>query len=342
VVGKPPVANPDAYSLSAGTTLTVNAARGVLANDTDAENDRLTAALQSGPAHGTLTLNADGSFEYVPNNGYIGPDSFTYVARDQDGSSNPTTVTLTVSPRQPPVASNATYVLPDTTPLTMSAANGLLRFVTDAENDALTAVVQALPSHGTLTLNTDGSFTYVPTATNWAGDSFTYTARDQDGLSNVATVTFRLARPHPGGGGTGSGSLSVPSAPAAVMAVPLTSTTALPLTDVTAQLAISLGGLTFDPTTKHDEQTVTLKNTSASPIVGPLALVLDNLSSNAKLVNQTGITTKRGPAGSPYLDVALVSNVLDAGQSVTVVLEFDSPTAALTYKARVLAGTGQR
>jgi hypothetical protein len=114
------------------------------------------------------------------------------------------------------------------------------------------------------------------------------------------------------------------------------------LTDVTAQLAISLGSLTLNPTTKHYVQTVTLKNTSASPITGPLSLALDNLSSNVKLVNQTGVTTKQGPVGSPYLDVALTGNVLAAGQSVTVVLEFDSPTAAITYKARVLAGTGQR
>jgi hypothetical protein len=121
-----------------------------------------------------------------------------------------------------------------------------------------------------------------------------------------------------------------------------TSAIATALTDVTAQLAISLGSLTLNPTTKHYTQTVTLKNTGPTPITGPLSLVLDNLSSNAKLVNQTGVTTKQGPAGSPYLDVDLAGNVLDAGQSVTVVLEFDSPTAAITYQARVLAGTGQR
>jgi hypothetical protein len=238
----------------------------------------------------------------------------------------------------------ATYVLVDaTTPLTVSASNGLLNQVTDAENDALTVVAQTPPSHGTLTLNTDGSFTYVPTTITWPGDSFTYAARDQDGLSNIATVTLLLPRPHKDpGGGKSSGSLSIRSAPAASMAAPATSATALPPTDLTAWLAISLGSLTFDPTTKHYEQTVTLKNTSASPIVGPLSLVLDNLSSKAKLVNQKGVTTKQGPAGSPYLDVDLFSNVLDAGQSVTAVLEFDSLTAAITYKARVLAGTGQR
>src|SRR5262249_58492938 len=54
------------------------AAPGLLANDSDVENDPLTAALVSGPAHGTLTLNADGSFVYSANANYNGPDSFTY------------------------------------------------------------------------------------------------------------------------------------------------------------------------------------------------------------------------------------------------------------------------
>jgi VCBS repeat-containing protein len=352
VVGKPPVANSDAYSLAARTSLTVNAAQGVLANDTDAEGDPLTAVLQSGPAHGTLTINKDGSFLYMPNNNYFGTDSFTYVAKDQDGGSNPATVTLTVKGPQPPVAFNGIYFMAGDTPFTANAANGVMHFVTDAENDPLTAVVQTQPSHGTLTLKTDGSFTYVPAA-GWAGDSFTYAARDQDGLSNVATITLRKPPlPPPGAGGGGSGPPSVPSSPAVATAAPVTRAAAaaqptvaavagLP-TDVTAQLAISLSSLTFDPTSKHYEQAVTLKNTSASPIVGPLSLVLDNLSSNARLVNQTGVTAKQGPVGSPDLDVPLSGDLLGVAQTVTVVLEFDSPTAAITYKARTLAGRGQR
>jgi VCBS repeat-containing protein len=201
--GKPPVANPDAYSLLGHTPLTVNAAQGVLANDTDAENDPLTAVLQSGPAHGSLTLNADGSFLYVPNNGFVGQDSFTYVAKDQDGSSNPATVTLTVNPPKPPVVANQIYYVVGAATLTVKAP-GVLLGATDAENDPLTAVVQAPPSHGTLSLNPDGSFTYAPNAAAWSGvqsgatgDSFTFAARDQDGVSNVATVTLVAARNRP-------------------------------------------------------------------------------------------------------------------------------------------------
>ena len=73
---------------------------GVLANDTDPDlGDRLTAALVTGPAHGALTLNPDGTFTYTPTANFIGTDTFTYVANDSFlKSSNVATVTITVSP----------------------------------------------------------------------------------------------------------------------------------------------------------------------------------------------------------------------------------------------------
>jgi VCBS repeat-containing protein len=79
-------------------TLVVDAAQGVLANDTDINRDTLTAVLQDGPAHGTLVLAPDGSFTYTPVANYHGSDSFSYVARDAFGGVSPVaTVQLTVS-----------------------------------------------------------------------------------------------------------------------------------------------------------------------------------------------------------------------------------------------------
>src|SRR6185312_14330587 len=70
----------------------------VLANDTDADaGSRLTAALVAQPAHGTVTLNADGSFSYTPAANYAGTDSFTYKASDGTADSNVATVAITVS-----------------------------------------------------------------------------------------------------------------------------------------------------------------------------------------------------------------------------------------------------
>ena len=76
-----PVAADDGYTVAEDAVLTI-AAPGVLGNDTDADGDTLTAQLVSGPADGTLTLNANGSFTYTPDADANGPDSFTYRAAD--------------------------------------------------------------------------------------------------------------------------------------------------------------------------------------------------------------------------------------------------------------------
>jgi VCBS repeat-containing protein len=87
VANTSPVANNDSYSTNEDVPLSI-AAPGVLGNDTDAEHNPLTAVLVSGPAHGTLTLNANGSFTYTPAANYNGSDSFTYKANDGTANSN--------------------------------------------------------------------------------------------------------------------------------------------------------------------------------------------------------------------------------------------------------------
>ena len=73
---------PVAQNDTAAATEDTPAVGNVLANDTDVDGDALSAVLVSGPAHGSLTLNADGSFTYTPAANYNGPDSFTYKAND--------------------------------------------------------------------------------------------------------------------------------------------------------------------------------------------------------------------------------------------------------------------
>jgi hypothetical protein len=89
-----PVAADDAYSVAAGTKL--NASPGVLSNDSDPDGDALTAAVATSPAHGAVAFEGDGSFTYMPNAGYAGPDSFTYTATDGRLKST-ATVSITVA-----------------------------------------------------------------------------------------------------------------------------------------------------------------------------------------------------------------------------------------------------
>src|SRR5207244_281111 len=118
-----PVANNDSFSASKNSTLTIPGL-GVLYNDTDANRDPLTAVLVSGPSHGTLTLNANGSFSYTPTTGYTGADSFTYKANDGQLDSNVATVSLAINDRAP-VATNDSYSTNENTQLT-AAPPGVL------------------------------------------------------------------------------------------------------------------------------------------------------------------------------------------------------------------------
>jgi VCBS repeat-containing protein len=188
----PPVAVPDSYATAQDTTLTL-AAPGVLANDTDANGDTLTAIKVTDPTSGTLTLNANGSFVYVPTAGFQGVDSFTYKANDGAADSNVTTVTLTVHGiNHPPVAVADAYVTAEDTTLIVTAALGVLANDTDADGDLLKAVKVTGPAHGALTLNANGSFIYRPTALYRGGDSFTYKANDGAADSNVVAVTITV------------------------------------------------------------------------------------------------------------------------------------------------------
>jgi hypothetical protein len=90
-----PVANPDAYSGYAGTTLVV-AAPGVLVNDTDADADPLVTQ-QVGGVTGSLNLNSDGGFQYTPGGGFAGTATFNYRVWDGVAWSGTTTVSLTIS-----------------------------------------------------------------------------------------------------------------------------------------------------------------------------------------------------------------------------------------------------
>ncbi len=92
----PPVAVNDGYTVLANRSLTVDAAEGVLANDSDPEGDPLTALFITSPTQGELSSSASGAFTYTPNRKFVGADSFTYRAQARSLQSNVATVTITV------------------------------------------------------------------------------------------------------------------------------------------------------------------------------------------------------------------------------------------------------
>jgi hypothetical protein len=97
---EPPTAVNNSYSTTEDTPLT-EPTPGVLGNDSDPDNDQLSASLVSGASNGSVFLNADGSFSYTPNAGFVGTDSFVYEASDGNGGTDQATVTITVTPGGP-------------------------------------------------------------------------------------------------------------------------------------------------------------------------------------------------------------------------------------------------
>jgi large repetitive protein len=194
IANSAPTAVADSYSTNEDTVLIVPAP-GVLANDTDPDSgDTLTAVLVSGPSHAASgALNADGSFSYTPAANYNGSDSFSYKVRDSHGAeSAPVTVSITINPvNDAPTAVADSYSTNEDTALIVPAP-GFLGNDSDVDGDALTAVVVSGPSHGTLTFNSNGSYSYTPASNYNGGDSFTYKANDGTANSNVATVSITI------------------------------------------------------------------------------------------------------------------------------------------------------
>jgi len=180
-----PSAANDAYSVNEDTTLTTPAP-GVLANDTDAENNALTAQPQTSPAHAaSFALNANGSFSYTPNANFNGTDSFTYTASDGSLSSNAATVTITVNPvNDAPVANGGSISTDEDTASSPFTLTG-----TDADNDALTFEIVTAPVKGTYNATTG---IYTPNANANGSDSFTFIAKDASSQSSAATVSITI------------------------------------------------------------------------------------------------------------------------------------------------------
>jgi VCBS repeat-containing protein len=197
-VNDAPRAEGDSYTLLEDGGLTI-ALPGVLGNDGDVDGDALTAMLVRGPANGTLTLNADGSFTYTPNADFFGNDSFVYAASDGTLASQ-ATVSLRVNGTDDAVlATGETYAAVENQTLKAFANRSLLR--NDSAPDGGLATIAGTfqtEQGGAIEIRADGTFTYRP-APNFSGtDRATYTVRDADGDTATAVAVFEVEdRPNP-------------------------------------------------------------------------------------------------------------------------------------------------
>lgn len=189
-----PVAADDAYIVDEDTALLILSG-GVLGNDADADGDALSAILVTGPAHGTLTLSADGSFSYAPDENFNGGDSFTYRANDGAADSNEATVTIAIAAVNdlPVTAADFNAAADDG----VAATGNLLANDTDVDGDALSVGIGPVSLiYGELNLEADGSYSYLVTDQSLGvgderTDSFTYAAFDGS-TTSPGQITFHV------------------------------------------------------------------------------------------------------------------------------------------------------
>ena len=181
-----PVAVNDTASAASDTTVSID----VLQNDSDADGDTLTVTNLTQPSNGEAKLKSDNTVEYRSNKDFTGTDTFTYRANDGTADSNVATVTITVSDgNTAPVAVNDTATTAPDVAVTIS----VLGNDSDTKGDTLSVTNLTQPSNGTAAVNGDNTVLYTPGSGFTGVVTFTYTANDGRGDSNVATVTVTVS-----------------------------------------------------------------------------------------------------------------------------------------------------
>jgi len=188
-VNDPPEAVDDTYFVNQDTVLAASEWSGVLRNDVDIDGDTLTAAKETDPAHGALTMASDGSFVYTPTTGYYGYDTFTY--RADDGIAH-ATATVSITINGAPTAEDISVATLEDTSITI---NVVPQHVSDPDPDG--GIMGLLwvdePSHGTASITADWyGVIYTPTLDFEGVDGFSYSVCDIYELCTTAWITVTV------------------------------------------------------------------------------------------------------------------------------------------------------
>ncbi|MEM6986498.1 MAG: Ig-like domain-containing protein, partial [Pseudomonadota bacterium] len=197
----PPDGQADALVVDEGSAVTQTTLgnASLLDNDSDPDGHTITVASSTAPSHGTLVVNSNGTFTYTHDGSEHFTDQFQYTVQDQLGATetSPTLVSITIDPINDnhPVPTNdlMTVTYGETQTVLRNGSTSVLVNDTDADlGDTLTAILVRGPAKGTLTLNTDGTFSYVHAGVESGLDSFTYRAVEADGKSTLARVDINI------------------------------------------------------------------------------------------------------------------------------------------------------
>lgn len=356
-----PVAKADSYSVNPNTVLS-QPAPGVLANDSGGAGSTLKAVLASGPSHGTLVLNGDGSFVYTPALNYVGSDTFTYKAEDGTATSAAAGVSITI-----------TAPAPSTLTLNQST-------VTGGSSVQATVTLAAAASSGGVVVNLAGdspAITVPASVTVAAGENSASFAVQTSGVaaatpatisassggvtrSVLLTVTppvltaFSLSSNSVTGGTSVTGTLTINGpAPSSGLVVALSANSSATGVPATVTIAAGQSSATVAVTTSA-VTTATTSTISASyggitltaPLtVNPAAVVLSNLTlSTASVTGGTSATATvtlsgAAPTGGVVVSASDDSSATGVPATVTIAAGQSSASFTVTSAAVTTATT---
>ncbi|MCJ1880001.1 retention module-containing protein, partial [Pseudomonas nitroreducens] len=168
----------------------------------DPNGDTISYSVGQAPANGLLVLNPNGTWQYNPNGDYNGADSFTVIVTDARGATSTLVVNVGITPVNDAPVATGTY----TSTVTDTAANDSFADIkgqltaTDVDDTNLTWSGSAKGAYGELTVNADGSYTYVvdanavnalPQGQN-PSESFTVTVTDPSGATDTRVITINV------------------------------------------------------------------------------------------------------------------------------------------------------
>ena len=206
-VNDPPIAAANTFTTTEDTPILIN----VLGNDNDPEGDTLTVTQINGApisaggpgiavTGGIVTLAADGTLTFTPNADFHGAPSFSYTVADGNGGTATASVTGTVDAvNDPPVANDDAYATTEDTPITVfplgndtDIDGGTLIISEIFANGADSSGTLTLPSGSTVTINANGSLTYMPGSNVTGAETIEYQVEDGAGGQDTGQITFTV------------------------------------------------------------------------------------------------------------------------------------------------------
>jgi uncharacterized delta-60 repeat protein len=189
-------------ALNGSSSGAVGAEQSINLSATNEDENLLTFSIVLNPSNGTLSsltqpttggTSQNATVTYIPNSGFVGNDSFTFKATNNDVDSNTATISITVL--TVPIA------LPGSLVTLFDSSKILTLIATNADGELLTFSIVSNPSNGTLSSLTqpttggtsqDATVTYIPNSGFVGNDSFTFKATNNDVDSNIAEFKISL------------------------------------------------------------------------------------------------------------------------------------------------------